>query len=122
MATQTRNITSIVMALATALAVASLVILLIRGMLAPQGFALCCAVVMVVAAVIWFLLLRTRIDSSTTLAPNKARKRRTMFIVAGLAIFLPISLWATRGGPWLPRLIGTGFLIALLIGNLLQKD
>ena len=119
---QTRNVTSLVMALATASAVAILVILLVRGVLGPQGFALCGIVVMVVATGIWFLLLRrTRIDASTARARNQPRRNRRVLIVAGLAIFLPLSLWTTRGGPWIQRLIGASFLIALLVGNLLRK-
>jgi undecaprenyl pyrophosphate phosphatase UppP len=47
------------MALATALAIAVFVTLMIRRILAPQVFAVCCVVVMVIAAGTWFLWLRS---------------------------------------------------------------
>jgi hypothetical protein len=113
------------MALVTALAIAVLVILMIREILAPQAFALCCVVVMVIAAAAWFLLLRSakgtsQVESTMDSVRMQTHGKSKIFIVAGIVIFLPLSLWMTRGGPWLPRLIGASFLIALLIGNLLR--
>src|SRR6201996_4179352 len=120
MSTQRKNNSSLVMALATALAVAVLVILMVRGILAPQAFALCCVVVMVVAASTWSLMLRnaeerSQIESTTDSARIRTHGKSKVFIVAGIAIFLLLSFWMTRGGPWLPRLIGACFLIALLM-------
>jgi hypothetical protein len=114
------------MALTTALAMVVLVSLVVKEIITPHAFALCCVVVMTVATGTWFLLLRSANEVTEDGCPMnsphiQARGKSKGFIVTGIAVFLAFSLWVTRGGPWLPRLIGTCFLIALLIGNLLRK-
>ena len=38
--------------------------------------------------------------------------------VAVILALLVLSAWATKGGPWLPRLIGASMLVLFLIGTL----
>jgi hypothetical protein len=117
---------SVVMALATALAMGILVVLVVNEILSPRGFAVCSVFVMAVAAAIWFLVLKSarkiRSNDEPVGSPQiRDSGYKKVFVAIALAVFLAFSLWGTRGGPWLPRLIGSCFLVALIIGNLLRK-
>jgi hypothetical protein len=117
---------SLVMALATALAMGILVVLEVNEILSPRGFAAWSVAVMAVAAAIWFLVLKSvrkmRSNDEPVSSPQiRGGGYKKVFVATALAVFLVFSLWGTRGGPWLPRLIGSCFLAALIIGNLLRK-
>ncbi len=103
-----------------------LVFLLIGGRLTPQTFAIGCVIVMTLAAAVWTVLLK-RSDrpieiakrASSAIARNDGKKKAIQ--VAALLLFLAVVLWLTRGGPWIPRLIGAFMLLLFTTGVALRK-
>lgn len=100
--------------------------LLIEGRLNQQAFAIGCVIVMVLAVVIWTVLLKRSnqpagssngADSSSP--PNASKKKGLQ--VALLLLFLALVFWITRGGPWIPRLIGASMLVLFITGIVLRK-
>lgn len=113
------------LALALAFAVAIVGVLAAKEVLTPRVFAFCCICLMAVAAVAWFILLARAKKGNgiegTTVLPRVQPRKAKIFVLIGITALLCVSLWVTRGGPWLPQLIGACFVIALVIGNLLRK-
>jgi len=100
--------------------------LLTEGRLSQQAFAMGCVVVMVLAVITWTILSKrsNRSTQSPDMAaspssPNTGKKKGLQ--VALLLLFLVIVLWATRGGPWIPRLIGASMLLLFTAGIALRK-
>ena len=100
--------------------------LLIEGHLNQQTFAIGCVIVMVLAAAIWTVLLKRAnqpagtYDGADSSSLPKASKKKALQIVS-LLIFLALVFWVTRGGPWLPRLIGASMLLLFTAGIALRK-
>ena len=95
--------------------------LLIEGRLNQQTFAIGCVIVMVLAVVIWTVLLKRSNRSllSSSSRPNASKKKGLQ--VALLFLFLALGYWMTRGGPWIPRLIGASMLVLFITGTVLRK-
>ena len=103
-----------------------LVFLLIGGRLTPQTFAVGCVIVMALAAAAWTVLLKRSnrpIEiaerASSASARNGGKKKAIQ--IAALLLFLAVVLWMTRGGPWIPRLIGAFMLLLFTTGVALRK-
>jgi hypothetical protein len=103
-----------------------LISLLIEGRLTPQTFAIGCVIVMALAAAIWTVLLKKSdrpIEiaerASSASARNDSKKKAIQ--IAILLLFLVVVLWMTRGGPWIPRLIGAFMLLLFTTGVALRK-
>lgn len=100
--------------------------LLIEGRLNQQTFAIGCVIVMVLAVVIWTVLLKRSnqpagsSDGAGSSSPPNASKKKGLQ-VALLLLFLALVFWITRGGPWIPRLIGASMLVLFVTGILLRK-
>ena len=110
----------------TAIALAILVILAITRTLNPQNFAIGCAIVMIVSIIVMALFLRRTKESAeasgTMTASNNQISYRSKHIrVVLILLWLVFALWFTRGGSWVPRLIGASVLVLFLIGTLLRK-
>jgi high-affinity Fe2+/Pb2+ permease len=122
-----KNKKSLAMALAISLVLAIFVVLVVNRIVSPREFAVCSVAMMSVAACIWYLLLSSakekneKDNASMKSSHIRGLVKSRVLIIAGIALFIPFSLWMTRGGPLLPRFIGVCFLVALLIGNLLNK-
>jgi cobalamin synthase len=93
---------------------------LIEGRLNQQTFAIACVIVMVLAVVTWTVLLkRSNQPAGSSSPPNVSKKKGLQ--VALLLLFLALVFWLTRGGPWIPRLIGASMLILFITGTVLRK-
>jgi len=117
---------SIAIPVVTMIVLAVLVLFVLTGALAPRSFAIVCAVVMIISIFTWTLLLkRTSEDaealSTTSGAILKSRNISKRVQVALLLLLLIVSFWLTRGGPWVPRLIGASMLVLFLIGTALRN-
>ena len=117
---------SMAISVVTMIALAVLVLFVLTGALAPRSFAIACAVVMIISIFTWTLLLkRTSEDaealSTTSGAILKSRNISKRVQVALLLLLLIVSFWLTRGGPWVPRLIGASMLVLFLIGTALRN-
>jgi cobalamin synthase len=94
--------------------------LLIEGRLNQQTFAIACVIVMVLAVVTWTVLLkRSNQPAGSSSPPNVSKKKGLQ--VALLLLFLALGFWLTRGGPWIPRLIGASMLVLFITGTVLRK-
>ncbi|MDP9050998.1 MAG: hypothetical protein M3O31_09830 [Acidobacteriota bacterium] len=100
--------------------------LLIEGRLKQHSFAIGCVIVMVLAVVIWTVLWKRpnqpagSSDGVGTFGPPNASKKKGLQ-VALLLLFLALAFWMTRGGPWIPRLIGASMLVLFTTGVALRK-
>jgi cobalamin synthase len=100
--------------------------LLIEGRLNQQTFAIGCVIVMVLAVVIWTVLLKRSnqpagsSDGAGSSSPPNASKKKGLQ-VALLLLFLALAFWMTRGGPWIPRLVGASMLVLFITGTVLRK-
>jgi len=120
-----RSTELIATSVATAVAVATLAFLLVAGTLNSRSFAVGCLIVMSLSAVAWVLLLKRTnglADDRRTAAPPtlQSHKGKQIRLVV-LLILLAVSFWITRGGPWIPRLIGACVLVAFLMGTLRDR-
>jgi len=77
---------------------------------------------MVVCGAVWYFALKS---FPRPVNANVTRNQSTKMTVKGVYIrvavilaLLVLSAWATKGGPWLPRLIGASMLVLFLIGTL----
>jgi hypothetical protein len=100
--------------------------LLIEGRLNQQTFAIGCVIVMVLAVVIWTVLLK--ISNQPAGSSNRAGSsslgnagKKKGLQVALLLLFLAVVFWMTRGGPWIPRLIGASMLVLFTAGVALRR-
>jgi drug/metabolite transporter (DMT)-like permease len=103
-----------------------LVLLSVEGRLNPQTFAISCVIAMALAVVIWTVLLKRTNrpvqspDEVASAGPRNVSKKKALQ-VAVLLLFLMAAFWMTRGGPWVPRLIGASVLVLLITGTVLRK-
>ena len=119
-----RNSRLLAISIVTAIAVAALVLLAITGTLSAPRFAIGCVGVIGVSAVIWFILLkRGGADSFKTNGVSKAQNgNRAKYVrVAILLLLLIAGFLITRGGPWIPRLLGASVLMLFWIGTIVRK-
>ena len=100
--------------------------LLIEGRLNQQTFAIGCVIVMVLAVVIWTVLLKrpsqpagSSDGAGSSSFPNASKKKGLQVVL--LLLFLALVFWMTRGGPWIPRLIGASMLLLFTAGITLRK-
>jgi cobalamin synthase len=100
--------------------------LLTGARLSQQTFAMGCVIVMVLAVITWTVLLKRSngspqsSDRATSSSSRNTGKKKGLQ-VGLLLIFLVIVFWVTRGGPWIPRLIGASVLILFTTGVALRK-
>jgi hypothetical protein len=108
------------------IALAVLALCVLTGALDPRSFAIVCAAVMIISTFTWMLLLKRTSGDAEALSPTsgailKARNISKPVQVALLLLLLIVSSWLTRGGPWVPRLIGASMLVLFLIGTILRN-
>jgi hypothetical protein len=92
------------------------------GMLTPRGFGVAGLLAMFVSGVIWYLRIKAEAQSIATeessLKQSRRISARALYVrVAVILALLVFSAWETRGGPWLPRLIGASILLIFLVGT-----
>jgi hypothetical protein len=118
--------TAIAVTVATVLAMSTLVLLFLAGLVDSRSFGFGGLAVMTIGAVAWYLLFkreRARSDGSKpsvlAVSPISANAKRVR--VAIILLWFLIATWDTRHEPWPPRLVGSFFLGLILIGTLLRK-
>ena len=92
----------------------------LEGRMNQQVFAASCVAAMVLAAVVWTAILKSagrpvEADDGTQVRKKKATQ------IGLLVLFLVFAFWMTRGGPWVPRLIGAAMLVLFILGIALRK-
>jgi hypothetical protein len=127
MAQNSRNVSTwVAPPLALVGALALLTALLIEGRLNQQTFAVGCVIVMALAVIIWTVVLKRSNRSAESFdgaAPSSRQNvsKKKGLQIALLLLFLVVAFWMTRGGPWIPRLIGAYMLILFTMGVALRK-
>ncbi len=127
MSTAMNRTKSVAVYACTSVAMATLVLLFLAGVMDSRSFAVDGLAVITLAAIIWFLLLRherARTDGfgPTTVTDSQSRDKAKYVRVAIISLWLVVSLWVTRAGPWLPRLVGAFVLVLLLIAAVRRKS
>jgi hypothetical protein len=108
--------------LCTVLSLLALTTLAVIGMITPRIFGWLCLLIMIASGVVLYRLLRTAVAVHTPTNSNpKLNWRKRWYILAAGLLWLILALWMTRGGPWLPRLVGASFVVLLIIGNMTRK-
>jgi hypothetical protein len=92
----------------------------LEGRVNQQVFAASCIVAMALAAVVWTAILKRAGRPAEADAGTQAGKKKAVQI-ALLVLFLIVAFWMTRGGLWIPRLIGAFILLLFTIGIALRK-
>jgi hypothetical protein len=98
-----------------------LTVLLLAAMLTPRGFGIASLAAMAVCGVVWYLALRppNRLRSIPTGNQHRRSNTKGFYVrITAILALLAFSTWATRGGPWPPRLIGACVLLLFLFGTL----
>ena len=106
----------------TATVLGVLTVLGIAGMLTPRSFGIAGLAAMVVCGSVWYFAVKS-VSRSTDASASQNQNTRTggkgfYFQIAVFLIFLAFAAWATRGGPWLPRLLGASMLVLFGVGAL----
>jgi hypothetical protein len=106
----------------TVLSLLALTTLVVTDAITPQLFAMLCLFLMTGSGVILYRLLSTSVHASAPTNSNpSANRRKRWFVLAAGLLWLIFALWMTRSGPWLPRLVGTSFVLLLIAGNMARK-
>jgi hypothetical protein len=82
-------------------------------------------IVMAVAVIVWTVRLKqsnrsTEIPDVATSSSSRSVSKKGVQ-VALLLLFLVAAFWITRGGPWIPRLIGAAMLVLFITATALRK-
>jgi len=110
-----KNFNLRVAAVVTAGILGLLAALFLGGTLTLRNFGIAGLVVMAVSGAAWYFTLKS---SPRRNQEAKMSVKGFYIRVAVILALLVFSAWATRGGPWLPRLIGASVLVLFLIGTL----
>lgn len=113
---QTRRFQIAVAVTATALGL--LTACLVGDILTPRGFGLASLAAMVLCTFMWYHTLKgSRRNIKDLERQNAKSDRGSIYVRLTLFLFLMIyGAWATRGGPWLPRMIGATMLSLFYVG------
>jgi hypothetical protein len=109
-----------------AIVMVTLVFLLLARVVDWQIFGIANLGVMIVTAIAWHLALKRESPHTdgfkpTTLTDSRNRDRAKYIRVVVASVWLVVSLWLTRGGPWFPRLAGASVLVLFLIATITRK-
>jgi len=98
------------------------------GKLSPRAFAVLVVVSMIFPFLRYWRLFqaaakdRSQLETAHALPASdetRSRIRSAKIRIAALSAFTCFAIWETRSGPLAPRLVGLGFLLLLLLGNIL---
>jgi hypothetical protein len=101
----------------------ALVALVVAGVITPRAFGILCAIAIVSFGVIVYRLLRNIVPplTQTERTPTWSRRRR-WYIVSAACLWLVFALWLTRGGAWLPRLVGATVVIVFVAALVVARS
>jgi hypothetical protein len=108
-------------ALGLVLALVLFTTLEVAGVVAARGFAILCLVAMIIAGVAFYRVLK----SVSTAPPAGERpllsERKRWYVLSAAFVWVVLASWLTRGGPWLPRLVGAAVVVAFVAPLMLRK-
>jgi hypothetical protein len=109
--------------LCCALVLIALVVLVAAGVITPRAFGILCVVAIVSFGLVFYRLLRNIVPPSTRTerTPAWSRRRRGYFVSAAF-LWLVFALWLTRGGAWLPRLVGSTVVIVFVAAFVMARS
>jgi len=105
--------------------IAALLYFLLAGVADSQTFGIAGLGVMTVAAFAWHFVSRRENVGTDQAEPKnlKGQGDKGQYIWAAvLLLWLLVALWATRGGPWLPRLVGAFFPVLYFVVRMRRKS
>jgi hypothetical protein len=108
----------------TATVLGVLTALLIGGILTPRSFGLVGLASLVACGSALSLAIKNASPRDESILQRRSttfRDKGFYLRIAAFLIVLAFAVWATRGGPWLPRLIGASMLLLFLIGTLYSR-
>jgi len=114
-----------IMAVVTATVPCILAALLIGGILTPRSFGIATLAAMVVCGSVWYPALKysSLVDARIFECQRTTLRGKGFYLrLAPFLIILAFGAWATRGGPWLPRLIGATMLSLFFVGALRSRQ
>jgi hypothetical protein len=90
----------------------------VAGVVAARGFAILCLVAMIIAGVAFYRVLK-----SASQLPHQPRlsERKRWYVLSATFVWVVLASWLTRGGPWLPRLVGAAVVIAFVAPLMLRR-
>ena len=109
---------------ATATVWGVLTALLMGGILTARTFGIAGLASLVVCGSALSFAIKNAVPKDESTPQHQSTKSRGKGVYLGIAAFLIVlvfAFWATRGGPWLPRLVGASMLLLVLIGRLYSK-
>jgi amino acid transporter len=94
----------------------------VTGVVALRGFAILCLVAMIIAGVA-FIRVFKRVSPLTPAAEGRPRlsERKRWYVLSAAFLWVVLAFWLTRGGPLLPRLVGSAVVIALVAPLMLRR-
>jgi len=101
-----------------------IIALFLGGALTPRRFGIAGLSAIAVSGAVWYLALNFPPPLDANVSRNQGTKINANGFSVRVAVILALlvfSAWATRGGPWLPRLIGASMLMLFLIGALRSR-
>jgi hypothetical protein len=116
-----KNLSLQIAAALTAAVFAVLAALLTERMLTPRGFGIAGLVTTALCGYVWNRALKSYVSTNAGVSQPQSltwRGRKFYLRLAPFLIVLAFAIWATRGGPWLPRLIGMIMLLLFCVGAL----
>jgi hypothetical protein len=116
-----KNISLQLAVLVTATVLGLLTALFIGGILTPHSFGIAGLAAMVICGSAWYCALKPFSPSDAGIFQRQSttsRGKGFYLRVAAILIVVAFAVWATRGGPGLPRLIGASMLLLFCIGRL----
>ena len=83
----------------------------------PRTFAWLCLFLITGSGVILYRLVRAALPMSSPANSNWILNlRKRWYILAAGLLWLIFALWMSRGGPWLPRLVGVSVFLLIITG------
>jgi len=116
-----KNVRFQIAAAITAAVFAVLAALLTGRMLTPRVFGIAGLFTLAVCGYAWYRASKSYVSTNAGLSQRRSptwKDKRVYLRLAPFLIVLILAIWASRGGPWLPRLIGMSMLLLFCVGAL----
>jgi hypothetical protein len=115
-----KNVSLQIAVVVTATALGVPTALLIGGILTPRSFGIAGLAAMVCVVPVWYCGFKyfSPLDAGIFQRQSTTSRGKGFYLrVAAFLIVLAFAAWATRGGLWLPRLIGASMLLLFVQGR-----
>ena len=108
-------------ALGLVLALVLFTTLEVAGVVAARGFAILCLVAMIIAGVAFYRVLKSVSTAPPAVERPLLSERKRWYVLSAAFLWVVLAFWLTRGGPLLPRLVGSAVVIALVAPLMLRR-